>query len=274
LTKHSRLHPTTLITTTRPHTTFAAACLALLLLFPASQSRAAALSWNSVNWTAGGLSQSFDVDANNPGNDITINITGNTGFFNAGYPVDSTTIGGSANNGGTGLQGLQLYINSFTTNAQSVTITITFNYAAGVYANYTLWDVDYASGQFTDQISNITALTVSGSTIGASSVTGGAANSVTGSGTGITVLGTGTSTNDATGNALISFTTQRITQITFTYGNSSGAPADPGQQAIALSAVNFDPLPEAGVTIAALCCCGVCMFFSRGRRATAATHRA
>jgi hypothetical protein len=230
-----------------------------------SQARAVTLDWAGVDWTAENLSQSFDIDASNPGNDITITITGNTNRFNANYPDDRTDINGSANTGGTGQEGLQLYVNSFTNRSQSVTVTISFNYTDGAYASFSLWDVDYGASQFQDFISNITGLTAGGATIGATSVTAGSAAVVAGSGTDITVTGTGASTNDSAGTVLIDFSTQRVTQISFTYGNGSGAPNNPGQQAIALSPIAFQPIPEAGTALGALACCGACILLARRR---------
>ncbi|MCD6051601.1 MAG: hypothetical protein K0Q55_3010, partial [Verrucomicrobia bacterium] len=51
-----------------------------LWLLPA-QAQAVVLDWDLVNWSSGSLSQSYDIDASNPGNDITITISGDTGYL-------------------------------------------------------------------------------------------------------------------------------------------------------------------------------------------------
>ena len=63
---------------------------------------AVTLDWSTVTWTAGSLSNSYDVDPTNPGNDITIAMSGNTGNFNSGSPSIGTGLGG------TGKSSLQL----------------------------------------------------------------------------------------------------------------------------------------------------------------------
>src|SRR5436190_4665238 len=46
--------------------------------FLAANAHAIILDWDSVSWTAGSLSNSYDVDAARPGNDITVTVSGNT----------------------------------------------------------------------------------------------------------------------------------------------------------------------------------------------------
>ena len=55
---------------------------------------AVTLDWSAVTWTAGSLSNSYDIDPSNPGNDITIAMSGNTGNFNSGSPSIGTGLGG------------------------------------------------------------------------------------------------------------------------------------------------------------------------------------
>src|SRR6266566_2680084 len=87
---------------------------------------AVTLDWSTVTWTAGSLSNSYDVDPSNPGNDISITVSGNTSSLGGTSP----SIAG--NLGGTGRASLQL-APTFTLASQSITVSIAFNYTQGVY---------------------------------------------------------------------------------------------------------------------------------------------
>src|SRR5436190_593234 len=53
----------------------------LLGSFFIATSRAVTLDWDTVTWTAGSLSNSYDIDAARPGNDVTVTVSGNTTLF-------------------------------------------------------------------------------------------------------------------------------------------------------------------------------------------------
>ena len=90
------------------------------------------LDWSTVSWPAGSLSNGYDVDPSNPGNDITVAITDPTNAFQrvAGpYPlVDSSETGGGASTAA-------LQYHTGVGRSPSITTTITFNYTGGVYAS-------------------------------------------------------------------------------------------------------------------------------------------
>lgn len=265
--------------------------LARLRLMPAillflgvlsAHSYAAALSWGTggtpnYNWTAGApangasVNQSFETDSTHAGTDVNIAIQNlNSGaVWNSGYPaVDTTTTGGTANK-----DALQVYMTSG--NSAGITVTITFTYGSTYFGasnvSFSLFDVDKQGGSWIDQISNITATTYQGTTVGPSSVTGSTDNQVTGSGTSFLVTGTNTNNNTSNGgNVDINFGNNIVTSITFTWKNT-----DPGlaNQVIGLGDISYTPVktPETGSGIAAVAICGLAVGWRRLRkkRATA-----
>src|SRR4051812_16091206 len=51
---------------------------ALIAPFLVATANAITLDWNTVAWTAGSLSNSYDIDSAKTGNDITVTVSGNT----------------------------------------------------------------------------------------------------------------------------------------------------------------------------------------------------
>ena len=155
-----------------------------LLAATAMHAQAAVLNWNTIagtasDWVNGALSQSFNVDAANPGNDITISIV-NTAAFTATFPKNiqngPSTVGNNDQNY------LQLRTDGMVNNTNSFVVTITFNYAGGVYANFGIIDIDRntAAGGWTDNISAIKGIAAVGGADTAITVVGSAANTVSG----------------------------------------------------------------------------------------------
>jgi hypothetical protein len=214
-----------------------------------SAASAVTLSWSTVTWTAGSLSNSYDVDPSNPGNDITITVSGNTGNLGGTSP----SIG--SNLGGTGRASWQL-APTFTLASQTLTVTIAFNYTQGVYVqNLNILSVD--SQLFSDKITNIQGKTATGQTVNAVAVVGSSKNSVTGSSsTGWTVTGTGNAGTAATGNVSVSFGNFRVTQISFTLANSGTLSV---AQKIGLDDISWSLTPEVRPGIAASILCGLAL---------------
>src|SRR5262249_12594733 len=108
-------------------------CAIFAFARPAS---AAMVDWSGLTWTPGSLSNSYDVDAGSPGNDVTVTISGDTGQLQtslaAGNPQTPAIT--RAFDGGLGIspQTLELALN-LANNTQSVTFTLDFSalYAAG-----------------------------------------------------------------------------------------------------------------------------------------------
>jgi len=258
----------------------------LVLLAPSS--KAVGLSWSAagVDWTPGNLTQSFDVDSLNAGNDVTVTISGNTFFHTAtgtnGYvnnyvddlPAIMTDLGAvrEQNNGNPGdntTQALQLFIDSWNTLSESITVTMAFNYAGGVTVpTFNIYDIDFAGeGGFQDEIRAIYGITTTGGTVFATiNSTGTNAGFVTVTGT--SIYGEFGTADNANSTGLFSFAPDtRFTSISFVYGSGPNTPtSDPGAQWVALSDINWNPVPEVGTALGCLAVCGGLIFGQRRRQ--------
>ena len=198
----------------------------------------------------------YDVDPTNPGNDITIAMSGNTGNFNSGSPSIGTGLGG------TGKSSLQL-APTFSSTSQSITVTISFNYAQGVYVqNLNILSVDAGTNLvlltgYTDKITNIVGVTATGQSVNAAAVAGGSSVTVSGnSASGWTATGNSTVPGtSANGNVSVSFGNFRVTQISFTLSNAGNMALLLGSQQIGLDNISYSLTPEIqpGIIGAVLC---------------------
>ena len=111
------------------------------------------LDWNQVTWASGQLTQSFDIDPANPGNDVTVTITDSAGRIS--QPVSATnliTAGVSPGN-----RTLQLVTN-FANNLESIVVRIDFNYLAGVRdVNFLIHDIDGDLNSWQEEVRGISA---------------------------------------------------------------------------------------------------------------------
>jgi hypothetical protein len=227
---------------------------ALAFVLSAPVSRAILLDWDTLTWTPGALTQSFDIDPGNLGNDVTVTIGGDTSFLTGSSPKLSTALTG----GLLPVEKSLLLSAVWNTTAQAVTVTVDFHYGSfGVtQVAYKLFDVDTGTGDLTtavDQIRGISATSTAPSTVGPT-ITAGTANVLTGSGSFATdqvVTGTAESPpTSASGNVSIDYVGTPLTQFVFTFGNDASATTPPTGQSIALHDISFTPVPEAG-TVAA-----------------------
>jgi hypothetical protein len=215
---------------------------------------AVTLDWSTVTWTAGSLSNSYDVDPSNPGNDITIAMSGNTSQFNSGSPSIGTGLGG------TGKSSLQL-APTFANTSQSITVTISFNYTQGVYLqNLNILSVDSGNNiltGYTDKITNIVGVTATGQSVNAAAVAGGSSVTVSGNATsGWTATGNSTVPgSSANGNVSVSFGNFRVKQVSFTFSNSGFGLLGLESQLVGLDNINYALTPEVqpGIIGAVLC---------------------
>ena len=222
----------------------------------ASAADAITLDWDTVTWTAGSLTNSYDVDAAKPGNDITVTVSGNTTQLQNELSGGPMTPAITANfEGGTGSpqNSLCLAVN-FANQSQAVSVTVNFSalYTLGVQnVSFTLFDIDFSNvsgNQYQDQLRGIQAIDMNGNAV-AATITTSANNTLTG--TGLTQVVNGiTSTTDlgpgsGNGNVIISFGATAIKSFTFTYGSGgpSGVP-DPTYQHVGISDITFTPVPE------------------------------
>ena len=186
--------------------------------------------WDSVSWSAGTTSGSYALTAIGTIN-FNIAISGGSFLSNATYGGQSPTRQNVVGGGLSPAQYSIFEIVDFTSQAGVVTSTISLPTAAPG-AQFTLFDIDYASGQFADRV------TVTGSfngTIVYPTLTNGVANYVVGN----SAYGDATSADgSANGNVVVTFAAP-VDTITIEYGSHSLAPANPGQQGMAIHDINF-----------------------------------
>ena len=186
--------------------------------------------WDSVSWSAGTTSGSYALTAIGTMN-FNIAISGGSFLSNATYGGQSPTRQNVVTGGLSPAQNSIFEIVDFTSQAGAVTSTISLPTAVPG-AQFTLFDIDYASGQFADRV------TVTGSFNGTTvypTLTNGVANYVVGN----SAYGDATSADgSANGNVVVTFAAP-VDTITVEYGSHSLAPANPGQQGMAIHDINF-----------------------------------
>lgn len=244
--------------------------------------RAVVLDWDTVTWTAGSLNNSYDIDPQFPGNDVTVDVTVNNGApLQPEVPVPNPmtpAISPSFQGGRATIENSFCVALDLSSNTQSVTITLNFAavYVQGVTnVSFTIFDVDSnnvaGSSTYQDRLSSIRALSIDGVTLIAPTITTSLNNSVSGTGVDQIVDGIATTvdTGDGSGdgNVTISFGTNAIKSLTFTYG---GGPLfdDSTYEHIGVSDIDFTPIPEmnpAGVSCAS-CLAAVALVALHRRR--------
>jgi hypothetical protein len=235
--------------------------------FLVTAAHAVTLDWDTTAWTAGSLSNSYDIDPSKAGNDITVTISGNTAQLqpkntapNPQTPALTNTLQGGL---GTAENTLCLALN-LQNQSQAVTISVNFStlYTQGVTGvSFTLFDIDFANSggsTFQDQLRSIQAIDINGNPV-AATITTSVNNTL--SGTGLSQVVTGTASGNDTGagsgnsNVTISFGGAAITSFTFTYGSGSGTVPDPTYQHMGIHDITFTPVPEINPTWSAVGSC-------------------
>lgn len=254
--------------------------LVALLTVCVEQAHAVVLDWDAVTWTNGSLSNSFDIDPANAGNDVTVAVTGNTSQLGR-EPTGEMTPALTTNLAG-GLAPVERTLTLFVdlaNDSQSITLTVNFSalYTQGVQnVSFSLFDIDFASqggngADFQDQLRSIRATAVDG-TLVAPTITTSAGNALTGSGLSQVVNGTttvaDTGTGSNAGNVMISFGSTAISSFTFTYGSGATPKNDPTAQHIGIHDITFTPVPEINPALSAALSCFAAtglMVFHRAR---------
>ncbi len=196
--------------------------------------------WDAIGWSAGTTSGSPALTAIGTAA-IDIAVSGGAFLSNATYGGQSPTRQNVVTGGLTPAQFSIFQLVDFTSQAGSVATTISLPTAVPG-AQFRLFDVDYAAGQFADRV------TVAGSYNGAPVtpiLTNGTANYVVGNSAYGDVLSTDASGN---GNVTVTFAAP-VDTIVIDYGSHALAPANPGQQGMALHDVIFCR-PTANLAIA------------------------
>ncbi|WP_295322886.1 proprotein convertase P-domain-containing protein [uncultured Sphingopyxis sp.] len=189
-----------------------------------------ALDWDGVGWPAGTTSRSQVLTAIGTAN-VNIAISGGSFLSNATYGGQSPTRQNVVTGGLAPAQYSIFEILDFTSQAGTVTSTIALPTAVPG-AQFRLFDVDYASGQFADRV------TVTGTYNGATVypvLTNGTANYVIGNSAYGDIL---SADGSADGTVTVTFDTP-IDGIAIEYGSHALAPANPGQQGMALHDIIF-----------------------------------
>ena len=226
-------------------------------LFLAPVAHAITLDWDTVTWTAGTLSNSFDIDPSKAGNDITVTVSGDTAQLQrelvSPYPWTPAVTKDFQGGLGTTQNTLCLAVD-FTDKTQSVTVTVDFSslYTLGVQnVSFTLFDIDLANtggNDYQDLLSSITATSIDGTTLIAPTITVSSNNTRSGSGLTQVVNGIGSNTDlgpgSGSGNVTIDFGLAPIKSFTFTYGSGSAPGADPTYQHVGIHDITFTPVPE------------------------------
>lgn len=250
---------------------------AIVVLLSGSDARAVVLDWDAVAWTNGSLSNTYDIDPANAGNDVTVSVSGNTSQLGS-EPTGEVTPALTTNVTG-GLSPAQKTLTIFidlTSTTQAVTIFVDFAafYPQGVQnVSFSLFDIDFANeggngADFRDQIRSVTAIDVGGATV-SPTITTSAANSLTGTGENQVVNGMATALDTtANGNVMIDFGANAITSFTFTYGSGPTQKNDPTAQHMGLHDITFTPVPEINPALSAAISCFAAtglMLFHRAR---------
>lgn len=240
----------------------------LIFILQCVAGHAAVLDWTNVTWTAGSLTNSYDVDATNPGNDITVGIGGTTAAFSGGTPLIDSTLPGGTNPAD---QSLRMQVD-FANTAAQVTVTISFNYPALIDGvSFKIFDIGRSGSNHQDQIRSI--LGSDGTTDYAATITNvGSAMQLAGTGLSQTLTGISNAppsgNGSSQGTATIGFGTNKINKVSFVYGNGPSTDVNPTAQQITLHDISFNApvVPEVGAGIGAICLCVALGLFERRRQ--------
>jgi len=188
------------------------------------------LDWDSISWPAGTTSGTQSLTAIGA-TSLNIAISGGAFLSNATYGGQSPSRQNVVTGGLSPAQYSIFQLVDFTSQTGTVTSTIALPTAVPG-AQFRLFDVDYSAAQFADRV------TVTGTYNGATVypvLTNGVSNYVIGNSAYGDVLSADTS---AEGTVVVTFNTP-VDSIRIEYGSHSLAPANPGQQGMAIHDITF-----------------------------------
>lgn len=252
--------------------------VALLLssLCLAAPARAVVVDWNNETWTPGSLSNSFEVDPNATGKDVTVALSGFTEMGTDPATGQLTpAINQSLTGGASSPQNILEISPDFTRDSHSLTVTITFSaqYTQGVgNVSFSILDIDANSPNFVDMVTSIYGTTTAGTQVAATIVNVGSNVSLTGTGLTQQLAGIGISPDSGAGseagNVTITFGNVNLRSISFTLGTENGLNQNPDYQNFGIGNLSFTPVPEINPALGALGCCAfaAAVQFFRSRR--------
>lgn len=185
--------------------------------------------WDAQTWTAGTLSNNYSITGIGT---VGFSITNPAVFLNNAAlggqsPAEQTTVTG----GFSPVQSSLMQLVDMANSSQTVQTTINLGTAVPG-AQFRIFDVDYAAGQFADKVTVVGYY--NGSAVNPT-LTNGSSNYVIGN----SAYGDVTSADaSANGNVVVTFSAP-IDQIVINYGNHSLAPANPGQQGVTIHDITF-----------------------------------
>lgn len=247
----------------------------LVALVVAGNARALVLDWTSASWTAGSVSNSYDVDPGATGNDVTVALSGFTEMGTDPVTGQLTPAVNQSLTGGLATPQNILEISpDFTRDSHTLTVTITFSnqYTWGVgNLTFSIFDIDANSPNFVDQVTSIHGTAVDGTQVAPTITNVGSNVSVTGSGLTYKLAGIGdspdTGAGSGAGNATISFgNTPGLRSITFTLATQNGLNQNPDYQNFGITNISFTPVPEINPALAGAVSCALAVLLLRFRR--------
>ena len=247
--------------------------LALLLATWATPAKALVLDWDGVSWTPGSLSNSYNINGD-AFNDITVAITSQNPNVFTNDPttgtmtpaINQTMTGGLSPVQNSLVIAANLHTNSNLTVHLSFTGGTAGNLPGATNVSFTIFDIDVTTNS--DIISNIYGVRADGTHVAATITNIG--STVTPGGSGLTQTLTGNAAaanNSSNGNVTVSFGSELIYDVFFTFGNTAGAPR---YQDIGIGDITFTPVPEINPAISASMSClvaiGLTVFMRRRAR--------
>jgi hypothetical protein len=242
----------------------------------AGSAHAVVLDWSSQPWTAGTLSNSYDIDPSATGSDVTISLSGFTEMGSDPVTGQLTPAINQSLTGGVPAQNILEISPDFTRDGHTLTFTITFStqYTQGVgNVSFSIFDIDANSPNFVDEVTSIHGTALDGAQVAATITNVGSNVSVTGTALTTKLAGIGDSADagagSGAGNATISFgPAVGLRSVTFTLGTQNGLNQNPDYQNFGITNISFAPVPEINPAFAGgLCCAAVGMLARRRRKA-------
>ena len=257
------------------------AAAALLFLAGPGAAHALVLDWDSVTWSAGFLNNSYDLNGDAV-DDVTVSITSRQANVWTTDPLSGelTPSISQTMTGGVSPVENSLILAANLKTQSDVTVQLSFtggngalNTPGATNVSFTIFDIDITTNS--DIISSIYGVAPDGTHVAATLSNIGPTVTLTGTGLNQVLTGNAGAANDSgNGNVTVSFGSTLITDVFFTFSNTSGAPR---YQDIGIGDISFTPVPEINPTVTAAGSCLLALgltVFARRRAALKARRMA